>query len=143
MSGFLILGDLSFIWLQISWGCEFLGPYCRIRARVRVRVDTCPKWTLSEITVGIQKWSVISSPIVKISHPLSSPTLKFDGKWFIKNTTLETKCELEINFENGEIKKGNLICDDQNYRIEAENDILLINNSPLRLKQHYPIYILK
>jgi len=97
----------------------------------------------SEIIVGIQKWSVVSSPIVKISHPLSSPTLKFDGKWFIKNTTLDTKCELEINFENGEIKKGNLVCDDQNYRIESENDILLMNNSPLRFKQHHPIYMLK
>jgi len=95
----------------------------------------------SDITVGIQKWSVISSPIVKISHPLSSPTLKFDGKWLIKNVTLDTKCELEINFNQNGIK-GNLICDDQIYRIHAENDVININNTPLRFKQHQ-IYVLK
>ena len=56
-------------------------------------------------------WSVLSTPEVRISHPLSSPQLNWFGKWRLKNETDEQNVELELAYDQNKVS-GALKCGD-------------------------------
>jgi len=91
--------------------------------------------------VGLQKWKVTQTPELKINRPLSSPELRLDGKWKVKNEAINSEFEIEYNC-GGELDKGFLCCDTERYvATKDETGKLFINEDEMSFKIHDIVYM--
>ena len=59
------------------------------------------QFSISDLSVGSQKWQIHETPLIKVQQPLSSPKLTWHGRWLIKNR--DKKEEIQLNYAGEEV----------------------------------------